>query len=194
MQRARVDVSVKDAKWSVCVRTTLAATRWVDGVPALLAGTDTTAGKVTVLEKQSLSLQISPNISYWSWRERCNHDLISDSKRCPKCVWSWYFCLQLVIQVTGEWTVRKAATVGTEMAAVTLWRASATVRLVTLEHTAIRVCCLFVCYATTVFQFPFNLNILCVEFEHSIVLVCWKILNDDERTKISCNHLNSPLT
>ncbi len=41
---------------------------------------------------------------------------------------------------TGGQTVEKHATVETETAAVTLWRASATVRLVTLEHAAIRVC------------------------------------------------------
>lgn len=53
--------------------------------------------------------------------------------------------LQPVMRDTGGRTVQKPATVETETAAVTLWRASATVRPATLEHTAIRVCtCVFV--------------------------------------------------
>lgn len=55
------------------------------------------------------------------------------------------FVLQPVMQGTGAQTVQKHATVGTATGAVTLWPASATVRLVTPEHAAIRVrSCVFV--------------------------------------------------
>ena len=50
------------------------------------------------------------------------------------------FLLQPVMQGTGGQTVQEHVTVETEMVAVTLRQASATVRLVTLEHTATRVC------------------------------------------------------
>lgn len=48
--------------------------------------------------------------------------------------------LQPVMPDTGGQIVQKHAIVETETAAAMLRRASATVRLVTLEHTAIRVC------------------------------------------------------
>lgn len=49
------------------------------------------------------------------------------------------FLLQPVMQATGGQTAPKRATAGMETAAVTLWRASATVRLVTLEPSATKV-------------------------------------------------------
>lgn len=48
--------------------------------------------------------------------------------------------LQLVMRDTGGPTVHKSATAETETEAVTLWQASATAKLVSLERTAIRVC------------------------------------------------------
>lgn len=48
--------------------------------------------------------------------------------------------LQHVMLDTGEWTVWKLVTAEMETVAVMLRQANATVRLVTLEHTATRVC------------------------------------------------------
>lgn len=83
------------------------------------------------------------------------------------------FVLQPVMQDTGVQTVQKRVTVETETAAVTLWRASATVRLVTLEHTATRVCSYVLKHLkTTVFNLSRYQVYMCISFhDHSMFQV-----------------------
>lgn len=77
------------------------------GVPALQAGLDITAGKVTVLE----------NIRY---QHRTNQSPATNAELSKTIVSSVMFLLQLVMQGTGGQTVQKRATVETGTAAVTL--------------------------------------------------------------------------
>lgn len=88
----------------------------MDGVPALLAGLDTTAGKVTVLE----NICYNCRLQLITVKTQCNNADLIHLQMMFLILSNVVILLQPVMQATGGQTVQKHATVETETAAVTL--------------------------------------------------------------------------